>query len=66
MWATVYKDDDEAYSIWRDGVGMREDHIQRRGMKDNFWSMGVPGPCGPSSEIFFDRGPAYGKEGGPV
>ena len=66
LWATVYKDDDEAYSIWRDGVGMREDHIQRRGMKDNFWSMGVPGPCGPSSEIFFDRGPAYGKEGGPV
>lgn len=66
LWATVYQDDDEAFAIWRDVVGLREDHIQRRGMKDNFWSMGVPGPCGPSSEIFFDRGPAYGKEGGPV
>lgn len=66
LWATVYQDDDEAFTIWRDVVGLREDHIQRRGMKDNYWSMGVPGPCGPSSEIFYDRGPTYGKEGGPV
>jgi alanyl-tRNA synthetase len=47
-------------------VGVPEDRIQRRGMADNFWSMGVPGPCGPCSEIYYDRGPEYGPEGGPV
>ena len=65
LWATVYLDDDESYGIWR-SVGVPEDRIQRRGMDDNFWSMGVPGPCGPCSEIYFDRGPAYGIDGGPI
>ncbi|GAA1480673.1 alanine--tRNA ligase [Gordonia sinesedis] len=65
LWPTVYLDDDEAYAIWHDEIGVPAERIQRRGVKDNFWSMGVPGPCGPSSEIFYDRGPAYGVEGGP-
>lgn len=65
LWVTVYTDDDEAATIWRDKIGVPEERIQRRGMKDNYWSMGVPGPCGPCSEIFYDRGPAYGVEGGP-
>ncbi|ASU84644.1 alanine--tRNA ligase [Nocardiopsis gilva YIM 90087] len=66
LWVTVFFDDDEAESIWRDKVGLPSERIQRRGMEDNFWSMGVPGPCGPCSEIYYDRGPAYGVEGGPV
>ncbi len=66
LWVTVYLDDDEAADIWHKKVGVPEDRIQRRGMADNFWSMGVPGPCGPCSEIYYDRGPAYGKEGGPI
>ncbi len=66
LWATVYHDDDEAFRIWRDMVGVPESRIQRRGMADNFWSMGVPGPCGPCSEIYYDRGPDYGRAGGPV
>lgn len=65
LWPTVYLDDDEAEQIWRDEIGVPAERIQRRGMKDNYWSMGVPGPCGPSSEIFYDRGPEYGAEGGP-
>ena len=65
LWPTVYLDDDEAAAIWRDEIGVPAERIQRRGMKDNYWSMGVPGPCGPSSEIFYDRGPDYGVEGGP-
>ena len=65
LWVTVYLDDDEAYGIWRDVIGVPEQRIQRRGMADNYWSMGVPGPCGPCSEIFYDRGPAYGVDGGP-
>jgi alanyl-tRNA synthetase len=66
LWATVYENDDEAYGIWHDVVGLPAERIQRRDMDDNFWSMGVPGPCGPCSEIYFDRGPEYGREGGPV
>ncbi len=66
LWVTVYKDDDEAASIWRDKVGVPEGRIQRRGLADNYWHMGVPGPGGPCSEIFYDRGPEYGDEGGPV
>jgi alanyl-tRNA synthetase len=66
LWATVYSDDDEAASIWRDQVGLPEDRIQRRGLADNYWHMGVPGPGGPCSEIYYDRGPEYGREGGPV
>ena len=58
-------DDDEAYAIWRDEVGVPEDRIQRRGLADNYWHMGVPGPGGPCSEIYYDRGPEYGREGGP-
>ncbi|MFC4053186.1 alanine--tRNA ligase [Actinomadura syzygii] len=66
LWVTVFNDDDEAVGLWHDKVGVPLDRIQRRGMEDNFWSMGVPGPCGPCSEIYYDRGPEYGREGGPV
>ena len=66
LWVTVYLDDDEAADIWHTKVGVPKERIQRRGMEDNFWSMGVPGPCGPCSEIYYDRGPAYGAEGGPI
>lgn len=66
LWVTVYHDDDEAADIWHHQIGVPKDRIQRRGMLDNFWSMGVPGPCGPCSEIYYDRGPAYGRDGGPI
>lgn len=66
LWVTVYLDDDEAIDIWHKQVGLPLDRIQRRGQVDNYWSMGVPGPCGPCSEIYFDRGPTHGIEGGPV
>jgi alanyl-tRNA synthetase len=66
LWVTVYLDDDEAADIWHKQIGVPKERIQRRDMADNFWSMGVPGPCGPCSEIYYDRGPAYGVEGGPV
>ncbi|NDG09735.1 MAG: alanine--tRNA ligase [Actinobacteria bacterium] len=66
LWVTVYLDDDEAADIWHKKMGVPKEKIQRRGMADNFWSMGVPGPCGPCSEIYFDRGPEYGREGGPI
>jgi alanyl-tRNA synthetase len=66
LWVTVYQDDDEAAAIWHDVVGVPVERIQRRGMADNFWSMGVPGPCGPCSEIYYDRGPAFGVGGGPI
>ena len=65
LWVTVYLDDDEAADIWHKQIGVPKERIQRRDMADNFWSMGVPGPCGPCSEIYYDRGPAYGREGGP-
>ncbi|MGI5149151.1 alanine--tRNA ligase [Plantactinospora sp. CA-294935] len=65
IWPTVYLDDDEAESLWR-GIGVPAERIVRRGKADNFWSMGIPGPCGPCSEIYYDRGPAYGAEGGPA
>jgi len=65
LWATVFHGDQEAERIWHEKVGLPKDRIVRRGMADNFWSMGIPGPCGPCSEIFLDRGPEYGKEGGP-
>jgi alanyl-tRNA synthetase len=65
LWATVYLDDDEAAQIWHDVVGLPLDRIQRRGLLDNYWHMGVPGPGGPCSEIYYDRGPEYGREGGP-
>lgn len=66
LWVTVYLDDDEAADIWHTKIGVPKERIQRRDMADNFWSMGVPGPCGPCSEIYFDRGPEYGAEGGPI
>ncbi|MGV0580960.1 alanine--tRNA ligase [Mycolicibacterium elephantis] len=66
LWATVYLDDDEAFALWQEIAGLPAERIQRRGMADNYWSMGIPGPCGPSSEIYYDRGPEYGVEGGPV
>ncbi len=65
LWFTVYETDDEAAEIWIDGVGVPAERVQRGG-RDNFWQMGVPGPCGPSSELFYDRGPEYGEEGGPI
>lgn len=65
LWVTVYKDDDESIGIWREVADIPLERIQRRGMKDNFWSTGQPGPSGPCSEIYYDRGPAYGPEGGP-
>jgi alanyl-tRNA synthetase len=65
LWTTVYLDDDEAVRLWRE-VGVPLERIQRRGKEDNFWSMHVAGPCGPSSEIYYDRGPEHGKEGGPA
>lgn len=66
LWATVYLDDDESEQLWLTLTDISAERIQRRDKADNFWSMGVPGPCGPCSEIYYDRGPAYGKEGGPV
>ncbi|MCT2589773.1 alanine--tRNA ligase [Streptomyces sp. N2-109] len=65
LWITVYEDDDEAEHLWR-RIGVPAGRIQRLGMEDNYWSMGVPGPCGPCSEVSYDRGPAFGKEGGPA
>ncbi|MDT5017039.1 MAG: alanyl-tRNA synthetase [Mycobacterium sp.] len=65
LWATVYLDDDEAAELWQEVAGLPVERIQRRGMADNYWSMGIPGPCGPSSEIYYDRGHEYGIEGGP-
>jgi alanyl-tRNA synthetase len=65
LWATVLHGDDEAYAIWRDEIGLPENRIQRRGLADNYWHMGVPGPGGPCSEIYYDRGPEYGRDGGP-
>jgi alanyl-tRNA synthetase len=64
IWATVYLDDDEALEIWKQ-TGVPDSRLVRRGKKDNFWSMGIPGPAGPCSELYYDRGPAYGREGGP-
>lgn len=66
LWVTVYEDDDEAIAFWKKTAGLPDERIQRRGKEDNYWSTGQPGPAGPCSEIYFDRGPAYGIEGGPV
>jgi alanyl-tRNA synthetase len=63
LWASVYEKDDDAADLWT--AYLPVDRIVRRGMDDNFWSMGVAGPCGPSSELFVDRGPAHGPDGGP-
>ena len=65
LWVTVYEDDDDAFAHWRK-LGLPENRIQRLGMDTNYWSTGQPGPAGPCSEIFFDRGPSYGIDGGPA
>ena len=65
LWITVHESDDEAEQIWRDAIGVPADRIQRMG-DDNFWKMGDTGPCGPSSEIYFDMGASYGEPGGPA
>jgi len=59
LWATVYEEDQEAYDIWKDKIGLRSERIVRLGKDDNFWEIGT-GPCGPCSEIYFDRGEKYG------
>ncbi len=66
LWVTVFEDDDEAADLWTQLTGVTRDRIVRRGRADNYWSMGVPGPGGPCSEIYVDRGPEYGPEGGPA
>jgi alanyl-tRNA synthetase len=65
LWVTVHTSDQQAEELWRDMIGVRPERIQRLD-DDNFWSMGDTGPCGPSSEIFFDKGPAFGADGGPA
>jgi alanyl-tRNA synthetase len=65
LWATILHGDEEAHAIWRDDIGLPESRIQARGLADNYWHMGVPGPGGPCSEIYYDRGPGYGRDGGP-
>jgi alanyl-tRNA synthetase len=65
IWVTVYESDDEAVGIWRD-IGIPADRIVRRGKEDNYWWTHAAGPAGPCSEIYVDRGPKYGAEGGPA
>ena len=65
LWVTVYNDDDEAIGYWLEQSSIPRERIQRRGMRDNYWSTGQRGPAGPCSEIYYDRGPEYGIEGGP-
>ena len=66
LWVTVYEDDDEAFGLWQKVAGLPTDRIQRMGRTDNYWSTGQPGPAGPCSEIYFDRGPQFGPDGGPA
>ena len=66
LWVTVYKDDDEAIALWKKVAGLPDERIQRLDMDSNYWSTGQPGPAGPCSEIFFDRGSSYGIDGGPA
>ncbi|MGH2689685.1 MAG: alanine--tRNA ligase, partial [Actinomycetota bacterium] len=66
LWATVYETDDEAAEIWEHQVGVPPERIVRRGREDNFWSMGVAGPCGPCSELLYDRGDAFGPAYDPA
>ncbi|MBF4162184.1 alanine--tRNA ligase [Nocardioides acrostichi] len=65
IWVTVLPSDTEAKQIWHEVIGLPTERIQERGLEDNYWNMGVPGPGGPCSEIYVDRGPAYGPDGGP-
>jgi alanyl-tRNA synthetase len=66
VWVTVLHSDDEAAALWANIAGLPDFRIQRRGLKDNYWHMGIPGPGGPCSEIYIDRGPEYGPDGGPI
>ncbi|VXB40796.1 alanine--tRNA ligase [Aeromicrobium sp. 9AM] len=66
IWVTVLHSDDEARSLWKEIAGLPDERIQSRGLLDNYWHMGVAGPGGPASEIYVDRGPEFGPEGGPV
>jgi alanyl-tRNA synthetase len=66
IWVTVYLDDDEAADAWKRIAGLPDERIQRRGLKDNYWHTGQPGPGGPCSEIYVDRGAEHGPDGGPV
>ena len=66
LWVTVYEDDDEAYDLWQSVAGVPTSRIQRMGREDNYWSTGQPGPAGPCSEIYFDRGAQFGPDGGPA
>ena len=66
LWVTVYEGDEESYTLWKDTVGVPAERIQRLGRDENYWDTGQPGPAGPDSEIFYDRGPRYGREGGPA
>jgi alanyl-tRNA synthetase len=66
VWVTVHHDDDKARALWRQVAGLPEERIQGRGLEDNYWHMGVPGPGGPCSEIYIDRGPEFGPDGGPI
>src|SRR3954452_16426714 len=66
IWVTVYLDDDEAADAWKRIAGLPDERIQRRDRKDNYWHTGQPGPGGPCSEIYVDRGPEHGPDGGPV
>jgi alanyl-tRNA synthetase len=63
LWPSVYVDDPEALALWMKVTGLPENRIVKLGKKENYWSMGVPGPGGPCSEILYDRGPAYGPDG---
>jgi alanyl-tRNA synthetase len=65
LWATVFQDDEESIALWLELSEIPLERIQKRGMADNYWSTGQPGPAGPCSEIYYDRGPEYGSEGGP-
>ncbi|MBT2512712.1 alanine--tRNA ligase [Arthrobacter sp. ISL-30] len=65
IWVTVYEEDDEAKDLWLKNTAIPADRIQKMGKSDNYWHTGQPGPAGPCSEIYYDRGPAYGVEGGP-
>jgi alanyl-tRNA synthetase len=62
LYVSVFRDDEEAYRIWNEEVGLPSERIWRLGEEDNFWQMGDTGPCGPSSEIYVDRGEEYGEE----
>ncbi|MGA6162327.1 alanine--tRNA ligase [Amycolatopsis magusensis] len=66
IWVTVYEHDSEAAGLWQKVAGIPSERIQARDGRDNYWDMGVPGPGGPCSEIYYDRGAQFGREGGPV